>query len=191
MVSGGLHGDSRMNKQEQHNLFSDLLSRHQSQLYAYIFAIVRNRDDAADLFQSVCLVLWRKFDVFQPGSSFFCWARLTAQRVVSDFLKRKKLPSYASEELLEALVETPLTVHSDATEVYLDALQRCKKKLSAADEELLGLRYAEELGSGQIAERLQRPQQSVCNSLSRIRRWLLECVTSELARRDRVVGDRS
>jgi RNA polymerase sigma-70 factor, ECF subfamily len=179
-----------MNKQERHNLFSDLLSRHQSQLYAYIFAIVRNREDAADLFQSVCLVLWRKFDVFQPGSSFFSWARLTAQRVVSDFLKRKRLPSYASEELLDALVETPLTTPSDATVDYLDALQRCRKKLSAADEELLGLRYVEDLGSRQIADRLQRPQQSVCNSLTRIRRWLLECVMTELARPNRHMEDR-
>jgi RNA polymerase sigma-70 factor, ECF subfamily len=180
-----------MNKQERHDLFSDLLSRHQSQLYAYIFAIVRNREDAADLFQSVCLVLWRKFDVFQPGSSFFSWARLTAQRVVSDFLKRKRLSTYASEELLDALTETPLTACSDATEVYLDALQRCRKKLSDADDELLGLRYAEDCGSRQIAEQLQRPQQSVCNSLTRIRRWLLECVRSELARQDRPAEDRS
>ena len=180
-----------MNKQERHNLFADLLSQHQSQLYAYIFSIVRNREDAADLFQSVCLVLWRKFDVFQPGTSFFCWARLTAQRVVSDFLKRKKLPSYASDELLEALTATSPTPNSDATAVYLEALQHCRKKLSDADDELLGLRYVEELGSREIAERLQRPQQSVCNSLTRVRRWLLECVTSELARRDRSVEDRS
>jgi RNA polymerase sigma-70 factor, ECF subfamily len=180
-----------MDKHERHNLFSELLSRHQSQLYAHIFAIVRNREDASDLFQSVCLVLWRKFDRFQPGTSFFCWARLTARRVVSDFLKRKKLPSHASEELLEALTETPRLAHSDATDFYLDALRRCRQKLNAADDELLGLRYAEDLGSRQIADRLRRPQQSVCNSLTRIRRWLLDCVTTELARQDRRTEDRS
>ena len=45
------------------NLFSELISRHQSELYAYIFAIVRNWEDADDLFQSVSLVLWRKFEI--------------------------------------------------------------------------------------------------------------------------------
>ena len=180
-----------MNKQERHKLFSDLLSRHQSQLYAYIFAIVRNREDAADLFQSVCLVLWRKFDSFRPDSSFSCWARVTAQRVVVDFLRRKKFPMHASEELLDDARGDPSTPHSDATEVYLDALRRCRAKLSAVDEELLGLRYIEDLRNQQIAARLQRSQQSVCNSLTRIRRWLLECVMTELARQDRPTEDRS
>lgn len=178
-----------MAKQEQHNLFSELLSRHQSQLYAYIFAIVRNREDASDLFQSVCLILWRKFDLFQPGTSFFCWARLTARRVVADFLKRKKLLTHASEELLDALAATPLTPHSDETDVYLDALRHCREKLNDADQELLGLRYVEDVGSHQIADRLQRPQQSVCNSLTRIRRWLLECVLTELTKQDSTVED--
>jgi RNA polymerase sigma-70 factor, ECF subfamily len=179
-----------MDKNQRHNLFSDLLGRHQSQLYAYIFAIVRNREDAADLFQSVCLVLWRKFDVFEPGTNFIGWARLTARRVVSDFLRRKRLPTYANEQLLDILTEVSLTPQSDSTPAYLDALQRCRQKLNAADEELLDLRYAEELSSRQIADRLQRPQQSVCNSLTRVRRWLLDCVLAELARLDRRTEDR-
>ena len=57
--------DCLMNEQERHNLFSELIARHQSEIYAYIFAIVRNWEDADDLFQSVCLVLWRKFESFR------------------------------------------------------------------------------------------------------------------------------
>ena len=56
-----------MTEQDRHNSFVELLTRHQSQLYGYIFALVRNREDAADLFQSVGLILWRKFDSFRPG----------------------------------------------------------------------------------------------------------------------------
>ena len=102
-----------------------------------------------------------------------------------DYLKHKRLPTHVSEELLDAIAETAFTAHSDATAIYLDALRQCREKLSAADEELLVLRYVENLGSRQIADRLQRPQQSVCNSLTRIRGWLLECVTKALARQDR------
>jgi RNA polymerase sigma-70 factor, ECF subfamily len=180
-----------MNQQDRHSLFSELITRHQSQLYAYIFAIVRNQEDADDLFQAICLILWRKFQLFQPGTSFFSWARQTAQREARGFLKRRKLPSHVSEELLNALADTDLTVHSDATAAYLDALQSCREKLNATDEELLGLRYVENLGTHQIADRLQRPQPSVCNSLARIRGWLLECIMTKLARQDRPTGDRT
>jgi RNA polymerase sigma-70 factor, ECF subfamily len=170
-----------MNEQERHDLFSDLIARHQGELYAYIYATVRDWDDASDLFQAVCLVLWRKFELFQPGSSFFSWARQTAQLEVRNFLRRKKPSSPVSDELLDALAGTVAEASSDWAESYLAALRRCRGKLKAGEEELLALRYAEDLTSRQIADRLQRPQPSVCRSLKRIRRWLLECIQGEVA----------
>jgi RNA polymerase sigma-70 factor, ECF subfamily len=185
------HGICPMTDQGRHHLFSDLLARHHVQLYAYIFAIVRNREDAADLFQSVCLVLWRKFGSFQPGSSFFAWARETAKLVVRSFLRHKQKPlRYVREELLDDLTGVALENRSDAIEFYLAALQQCRGKLGAADQALLGLRYADGLGSREIADRLRRPQPSVCRSLNRIRRWLLECIRTELARQEHFKEDR-
>ena len=158
-----------MNTQDRHDLFSELISRHHSQLYAYIFAIVRNREDARDMFQSVCLVLWRKFDLFQPNTSFFSWARQTAKLVVRSFLRhKKKLSGHITEELMDALAETILEVENEGADLNLVALRHCREKLSAADAELLRLRYVEELGSHEIADRLQRPQPGVCNSLKHI-----------------------
>jgi RNA polymerase sigma-70 factor, ECF subfamily len=173
-----------MNEQERHNLFSELMARHQSELYGYIYAVVRNWEDTDDLFQSVCLVLWSKFESFRPGSSFFAWARQTAKIKVSNFLKLKRLPTYVSEEVLDALTEIVTEAQSDEAESYLAALQRCRAKLTAADEELLGLRYVEDLGSREIAARVRRPQQSVCQSLKRIRRWLLKCIRTERAQQE-------
>ncbi len=174
-----------MNEQERHDLFCELISRHHCQLYAYIFAIVRNHEDANDLFQSVCLVLWRKFESFRPGSSFFSWARQTAKFVTRSFLRHeKRVSSVAIEDFLDTLAETVARVSEDDPELYLDVLRRCKAKLNLADAELLDLRYAENLGSREIADRLQRPQPSVCHSLTRIRKWLLNCIQMELARRD-------
>jgi RNA polymerase sigma-70 factor (ECF subfamily) len=173
-----------MNEQERHDLFSELIARHQSDLYAYIYAIVRNWEDADDLFQSACLVLWQKFESFQPGTSFFCWARQTAKFEVRKYLTHRPSPKYVSEQLLDALAETVLKTPCGA-DLGLAALRRCKTKLSPADEELLELRYDENLGSREIAARLERPQPSVCHSLKRIRRWLFECMQIELAQHER------
>lgn len=169
-----------MDEQQRHNLFVELITRHQSQLYGYIFALVRNREDADDLFQSVGLVLWQKFGAFRPDSSFVSWAGQTARFVVCNFLKRKRRSVYVSEELSEALVETAREPQSDATEFYLAALNRCKGKLGVEDEGLLRLRYVEELNTHQIAQRMGRAQASVCHSLARIRRWLFNCIHAEL-----------
>lgn len=176
-----------MNEQEHRNLFTELITRHQSELYGYIYAVVRNWEDADDLYQSVCLVLWHKFESFRPGSSFFAWARQTAKNKVGDFLRRKHSPTHVAEELLDVLVESANKFSDDGAETYLAALRHCREKLSTTDDELLQLRYIEELSTVQIADRLQRLQPNVSRSLNRIRRWLVECIQMELARQDHSV----
>ena len=174
-----------MNEQKRHNLFAELVNRHQSELYGYIYAVVRNWGDTDDLYQSVCLILWKKFDSFQPGTSFFAWARQTAKIEISSFLRRRRLPSYASENLMNILTEIAEEPQEEGAEAYLVALQRCREKLNATDDQLLQLRYVEDLTTVEIADRLQRLRPSVSRSLIRIRRWLFECIENELARQER------
>lgn len=44
-----------MNMQDRQNLFPEFLARHQSELDGCIFAVVRNRADTDNLFQSLCM----------------------------------------------------------------------------------------------------------------------------------------
>jgi RNA polymerase sigma-70 factor, ECF subfamily len=180
-----------MNEQDRHNLFTDLITSHQSELYGYIFAVVRNREDADDLFQSVCMVLWRKFGLFQPDSSFFSWARQTARFEISNFLRRKSSSNYVSGKLLDTLTTIAIEAQDNGAEQYLAALRRCRQNLNATDAELLQLRYIEELSIREIAGRLQRLQPNVCRSLNRIRRLLLECIQMELAHPECSGGEHS
>ena len=173
-----------MNEQERHVLFSELVARHRSELYGYIFAVVRSWEDADDLFQAVCLTLWSKFESFQPGTSFFAWARQTAKNKVGKFLRHKQEPDFINEELLETLTTLVIDAKDDWAESYLTALRRCRAKLSTTDEELLELHYGEGFGINQIADRLQRLQSNVSHSLARIRRWLFECIQMEIARQE-------
>lgn len=177
-----------MNEQERHNLFSELMNRHQSELYGYIYAVVRNWEDADDLFQSVCLILWTKFELFRPGTSFFAWARQTAKITVSNFLKTKPHRNYVSEQMFDTLTEIAADGPDETAEPFLILLRQCRGKLGEADTGLLELRYVEELNTREIADRVQRTQQSVCQSLKRIRRWLLSCVQRELASQERSQG---
>jgi RNA polymerase sigma-70 factor, ECF subfamily len=173
-----------MNQRERQNLFTELIIRHQSELYGYIYAVVKNWGDTDDLFQSVCLLLWSKFESFQPGTSFFAWARQTAKIKVSNFLRHKHSLHPVNDNLINILTDIPVEPQNDGVEPYLVVLRQCREKLSAADDELLQLRYVEELGTGEIADRLQRFQSNVCRSLNRIRRQLFECIQMELARQE-------
>lgn len=173
-----------MNEQEHHTLFSELITRHRSELYGYIFSVVRNWEDADDLFQTVCTILWSKFESFRLGTDIFSWARQTAKNQISKFLRCKRQPDFVNEELLEALSSIVIDTKADWTESYLGALQRCRAKLADHDGQLLELHYGEGFGTTQIANQLHRNRTSVCRALNRIRCWLFECIQVEIARQE-------
>jgi len=66
---------------------------------------------------------------------------------VSNFLRRKRLPTYVSERLLDTLTTIGSEARDDGAEPYLVALRRCRDKLDATDEELLKLRTSKNLAS--------------------------------------------
>jgi len=173
-----------MNKQDHHHLFVELLTRHQSELYGYIYAVVRNWEDADDLYQSVCVVLWSKFESFQYGSSFFAWARQTAKIKISEFLRHKRSRRHITEGQMDALDEIAAESYDDEADAYLVALRHCRDKLNSPDDELLQLRYVQELNIVEIADRLHRLRPSVSRSLNRIRGWLFKCIEMELVKQD-------
>jgi RNA polymerase sigma-70 factor, ECF subfamily len=71
--------------------------------------------------------------------------------------------------------------NADDLEDRRQALLLCLSRLAPADRELIRLRYAPtETGKG-LAQKLGRPANSVYQSLSRVRRALLECVKRRLA----------
>jgi RNA polymerase sigma-70 factor, ECF subfamily len=174
-----------MSPQERQDMFCDLLALHQGQLHGYILALVRNRADADDLFQTTSLVLWRKFDSFDPGSSFFAWARRTAELTVCNFLRANRARfTPLSEAFLEKLAAVEPAIPSDDVDLYLAGLRHCVDKLGREDREMLGLCYVDDLSIRQIAERLARPRKSVGNSLLRIRRGLFRCIERQLAQEE-------
>jgi RNA polymerase sigma-70 factor, ECF subfamily len=173
-----------MNKQDRHSLFVELITCYQSELYGYIYAVVRNWQDTDDVYQSVCLILWSKFEMFRAGTNFFAWARQTARNKISEYLKHKQSPLHVTEKGMDVLSETAAECYNDEREAYLAALKRCKETLNATDNELLKLRYVDELSIIQIAKRLQRFQPSISRSLNRVRRRLYECVEMELVAQD-------
>jgi RNA polymerase sigma-70 factor, ECF subfamily len=164
------------------SLYAVLLRQNQTQLFGYIYSLVRDLDDADDLFQQTSLVLWDKFDQFDPGKSFINWACGVARFEVLNFLRsrsRKRL--YFSDELNLALVEAHESLEQEQLEERRNALSGCIKKLRQKDRELLEVCYERSANLHEVARSSGRSTQSIHNSLRRIRRVLFECVQRGLA----------
>src|SRR5262245_57502343 len=105
--------------------FASLLERHQTQLFSYIYSLVRDLNDADDLFQQTSLILWDKFDQFDGEKSFIAWSCGVARYEVLNFLRsRSRQRLYFSDELGMLLIDAHDDLAAEEGDQRLSALSR-------------------------------------------------------------------
>ena len=122
----------------RHKEFVELLGQHRSQVFGYIYALLRNLDDAEDVYQDTALVLWSKFDEYLPGTHFIRWACTVARHSAAAFSKRKRRNRrYFSVEFQEELAAIQASMAPTEVELTQEALIDCMKKLPESDRRLI------------------------------------------------------
>jgi RNA polymerase sigma-70 factor (ECF subfamily) len=162
--------------------FAVLLRRHQTQLFGYIYSLVRDLDDADDLFQQTSLVLWDKLAQFDHSKSFINWACGVARYEILNFLRsRSRNRLYFTDELNLGFIEAQDALEDERLEERRDALVGCMKRLRERDRHLVEDCYGRSVCIHDVARAWGRSTHSIHNSLRRIRRSLFECVQRSLA----------
>jgi RNA polymerase sigma-70 factor (ECF subfamily) len=166
---------------DQMNEFMRLLVGNQRRLYQYVHALLPSEQDVEDALQETFIVLWKKFEQFQPGSSFFAWASRVAYLEVLALRKRRGGGVVIlDDEVLELLAGEAIDA-APLVDARHRALADCMNKLPAADRELVERRYALGTRRNDLARELGRPANSVSKSLGRIRQALWDCIHRALA----------
>jgi RNA polymerase sigma-70 factor, ECF subfamily len=160
------------------------LMAHQRRLYQYIFALLPRQQDAEDAMQNTLAVLWKKFDQFDPATSFYAWASRVAYLEVQNYRRRNNRLVTVLDEAVFEQIAAEVESRFDLLEARREAMQRCAEKLNAIDRHLIKLRYAAGATVKDVARRLGRPANSVCKSLGRIRQALWDCINREMAGAD-------
>jgi RNA polymerase sigma-70 factor, ECF subfamily len=171
--------------------FARLIRLNTRQVLAYVNALVLDWNDADDLFQETCLVLWQKFDEFRPGTNFLAWALRIADHKVMKFQAMQSRHLAFTASLRDTLKTDFVGQGSDEPSANLTALSGCMDRLPPSDQRILKLCYVESIPIRQIADAINRPQRGVEKSLYRIRNWLLDCVHRELNKANMVTHTHS
>ena len=162
--------------------FAANLRAAQARIFGYIYSLVRNLDDADDVFQQTSLVLWDKYNQFDATRDFTSWACGVARFEVLNFIRsRGRDRLYFSDDLTLSLIEAHVSLEDERLEDRRDALSVCLKKLRGRDARLLEACYAQTTRIPEVASAWGRSTHSIHNSLRRIRRALFECVERTLA----------
>ena len=153
----------------------------QDSLRAFVGSVVGDRAQADDVLQEVALVLWRKFERFDPArGSFSAWARGIA---ATEILRQRQRFARARLVLDEATIEAFAAAWEpiEREDPRLEALEACVRQVPALHRQALELRYQEGLEISDIAARLGRGVEAIGKSLQRLRNALADCVRRRLA----------
>jgi RNA polymerase sigma-70 factor (ECF subfamily) len=165
--------------------FAQLLATCQRRVFLYALSLLHNAADAEEVLQETNLVLWRKFDEYQPGTNFDRWACRIAYFEVLKFRQKKASAARLfSSDFVESLAaEAERSI--DLLDARRSALTRCLGKLSEKDRGLVMHRYQEHATTPSVAEALGRSVQGTRRALHRIRMALLACIERTLAAEER------
>lgn len=166
---------------DKRKLLVSLMTRHQRQIFAYIYTLVPDRHDAEDLLQETSVVICDKFDEFTPGTDFVAWAcQIAWWRIRYARQKFARAKVVFDDEVLEKVAHTAATLRHELDERH-EALAGCLQKLAPRDRELLLTRYEPGCGVAEAAERTGRSMDAAYKALNRLRKLLHDCVTHALA----------
>lgn len=165
--------------------YRELIRRYERPVFALIYRMVRNREQAEDLSQETFVKVLNAIDSYRPEYKFSSWVFKIANNAAIDHLRRRELntlsldgsPHAATPEAIEA---TALQI-SDHNESPLDEVEA--KELGGEIEEVIArlrpeyrtcilLRHVEGRSYEEIAEILDLPLGTIKTYIHRARNEL-------------------
>jgi RNA polymerase sigma-70 factor (ECF subfamily) len=158
--------------------FLKLLGAHERGLFAYVYALAPNWQDAEEVMQRVRIRIWQQFAQYDAAKPFDAWARAIAYYLVLAYRKEKsRQREFFTEEVLEA-VSDQFDAHLEDADLRREALLRCLDKLDGRRREMVTAYYSSARHTSEtLATRLSMTPNALRQSLFRIRKLLLDCVT--------------
>src|SRR5215207_8612695 len=130
-----------------------LMTRHQRQIFSYIYVLVPNRADAEDLLQETSLVICEKFNEFKEGTDFVAWAcQIAYWRVRYSRQKFARSKVLFNQDIVDVVAQTASNMADELDDRH-EALARCLQQLHPRDRELLIARYEPGGGVEEAARR--------------------------------------
>lgn len=171
---------SRPTPHEQHEVFMQLLARHEPAIRAYLRALLPRANDVDDLMPDIALVAWRKFSDLEELDAFPRWVCVIARYEVLRFRRDKARDRLILDEAVVAKLADEGATESGLRERQMAALERCIERLPVPRRDLLLSCYRSDLFIKDIAQRTGHTVDGLYQLLRRIRLDLQRCIETTL-----------
>ncbi|MDX1462971.1 MAG: sigma-70 family RNA polymerase sigma factor [Marinirhabdus sp.] len=169
-------------KEGKQSAFSFLLHQYWNEVYGFQLKRVQNEYEAEDITIETFSKAFDKIDTFDPKYTFSTWLITISKNLQIDKYRKKNTSviSHAAETNEEQLKripdDSPTPEDKLITEQNLAELLRFIKKLKPHYQDVINLRYFQEMSYNEISEALEEPLNNVKVRLLRARKLLAEII---------------
>lgn len=171
-------------KENDQKAFNFLLDLYWDDVYGFQLKRTQNENDAEDITIQTFSKAFDKIETFNPEHSFKTWLIAISKNLHIDLLRKEKsligqVVSKDDKEVFQVLDESPSPEDKLITEQHLAKLLRDIKKLKPHYQEIINLRYFQELSYKEISKELGEPMNNVKVKLLRAKKLLAEIIRKQ------------
>ncbi len=169
-------------KKNDQSAFNALLDFFWNDVYGFQLKRTENENDAEDIAIQTFSKAFDKIDTYNEEYEFKTWLITISKNIHIDLLRKRRSSIQKSrhngnEDFNNIVDESPSPEDKLITEQNLAKLLRDIKKLKPHYQEVINLRYFQELTYKEISEELNEPINNVKVKLLRAKKLLAEIIT--------------
>ncbi|RXR18313.1 sigma-70 family RNA polymerase sigma factor [Flavobacterium amnicola] len=170
-------------KQGDQVAFTFLLDHYWNEVYGFMLQRTENETDAEDITIETFSKAFDKIAAYNPEFQFNTWLIAIAKNVHIDLLRKKKSSLFIDitdeeDDIAYGIADdSPSAEDQIITEQNLNRLLQFIKQLKPAYQEVIQMRYFQEMSYQEIAEDLNEPLNNVKIKLLRAKKLLAEIIS--------------
>lgn len=169
-------------KNNDQKAFNFLLDKFWDDVYGYQLKRIEHENDAEDITIQSFSKAFDKIDTYNPEYKFKTWLITISKNIHIDLIRKRKkslnedLTHEDEQKVLEILDTAPSPEDKLITEQNLANLLRDIKKLKPHYQEVINLRFFQELSYKEISKELNEPINNIKVKLLRAKKLLAEII---------------
>ncbi|WP_372753946.1 RNA polymerase sigma factor [Mariniflexile sp.] len=168
-------------KENDQKAFNFLLDTFWDNVYGFQLKRIQNENDAEDITIQTFSRAFDRIETFDESYKFKTWLITISKNIHIDLLRKEKnsisqVISNDDKSVYQILDESPSPEDELITEQHLAKLLRDIKKLKPHYQEIINLRYFQELSYKEISIQLKEPINNVKVKLLRAKKLLAEII---------------
>lgn len=172
-------------KNGKQDAFKFLLDYYWNEVYGFQLKRVRNEHEAEDITIETFAKAFDKIETFDEKYTFSTWLVTISKNIQIDRTRKKNASVYSNttdtsnEQVKKIPDHSPTPEDKLITEQNLAQLLQYIKKLKPHYQEIINLRYFNEMSYNEISETLEEPLNNVKVRLLRARKLLAEIIVQK------------